>query len=412
MKRHLLLFLGIAVSMSALAQNKPHKNCATMERIPAQERAQRIATLNTRMDQWLADYQKSPVYKSQQNYVIPVVFHILYNTPQQNISDEQILSQLEVINNDFAGLNADSTRIPAVFKPLFGKSTIQFCLAKTDPEGNPTTGIIRKETSVVEFPAFSTDVVKADQGGDPTWDTNKYLNIYSCNLGGGLYGFATFPDSAGAVADGVVCKFNAIGVGGSAIPPSNFGRTVTHEIGHYLGLYHVWGDENCGNDQIEDTPTQAEPNFGCVSFPNISCNNGPHGDMFMNYMDYSDDSCLAMFTHKQMERMLSVLNGPRSGLISSNGCGVSNRSEKNTANWKLNVYPNPTIDGRFSLTIDKYNYSEGYSVTVTNLMGETIAIYNDIKQPTISIEINASTGVYFVKVESKNYRLTKYVVVR
>lgn len=410
MKRLLLIsFLFVSV-FSAKAQTGNHKNCATMERIPVQFRAERIAAMETKVAKWITDYRQSPAYKTEQNFVIPVVFHVLYKKAEENISDEQIQSQIDVLNADFAGLNEDSTRVPIEFKPLFAKSTIQFCLAKTDPNGQPTNGITRKQTEITEFPAFSDLVAKPDSGGATPWDSNKYLNIYSCNIGGGLYGFASFPDSAGRPSDGVVCKYNAIGLNGSAVPPSNKGRTATHEVGHYLSLLHVWGDAVCGNDNIDDTPTQEQANFGCPLFPHVTCNNGPNGDMFVNYMDYSDDLCLTMFTPKQVERMTAALTGPRASLLSSEGCQLVGLSEKMDARWTANIYPNPTADGKFTLALDKI--TEKYSVTVTDLVGQTILKRENVKEPRLTLEIDRAAGVYFVKIQTETFSQTKRIFVR
>ena len=199
---------------------------------------------------------------------------------------------------------------------------MQFCLAQVDPNGNPTTGIVRVPTTVGPF--IGNDAVKfTAQGGDDAWDRNKYLNVWVCNIMGYL-GYSSFPGSP-AELDGVVCYFGAFGTGGVTLPPYHLGRTMTHEIGHWMNLYHIWGDDGTGcigSDQVDDTPNQAGYNFGCPTFPKISCNNGPNGEMFMNYMDYCNDQCLLMFTEGQKNRMRAVFapGGARWNILSSNGC--------------------------------------------------------------------------------------------
>jgi Pregnancy-associated plasma protein-A/Secretion system C-terminal sorting domain len=242
----------------------------------------------------------------------------VYRTTVQNISDAQAQSQIDILNADFAGLNADSTLIPTGFKPLFGKSQIRFCLAVRDPQGNPTTGILRKLTTTTTF--NTNDGVKSNAtGGSDAWATNKYLNLWCCNLGTSLLGYAQFPGGA-AATDGVAINYRYFGNSPATNAPFNKGRTATHEVGHWMGLYHIWGDANCGNDQISDTPTQQAANSGCPTFPKVTCSNGANGDMFMNYMDYVDDGCMQMFSKGQMTKMASVMATTRASLASSDGC--------------------------------------------------------------------------------------------
>ena len=197
--------------------------------------------------------------------VIPVVVHILYHTPQQNISNEQVLSQLEVLNNDYRRLNADAVNTPASFKNIAADTRIVFCLVKTDPNGKYTPGIIHKYTKEELF--LSDDEMKfSSSGGDDAWDSQKYLNIWVCNLFGRTLGYSVLPGGP-ANKDGVVIQYNAFGTIGAASAPFNKGRTTTHEIGHWLGLKHLWGDAVCGDDDIADTPPQQTNNSGCPLFP-------------------------------------------------------------------------------------------------------------------------------------------------
>lgn len=253
---------------------------------------------------------------------IPVVFHVVYNTSAQNISDALIYAQLDQLNKDYARLNSDAGNTPAAFQGVAANTQIQFCLAQRDPNGAATTGIVRKSTTTTSF--SSNDAVKySAQGGDNAWDATKYLNLWVCNLGGGLLGYAQFPGGA-AATDGVVILYSSVGslsVPGSATP-YNYGRTATHEVGHWLNLRHIWGDANCGNDLVSDTPTQQTSNYGCPTFPHTTCSNGANGDMFMNYMDYTDDGCMNMFTTGQSARMAALFatGGARVGLLTSLGC--------------------------------------------------------------------------------------------
>ncbi len=248
---------------------------------------------------------------------IPVVVHVVYNSnrPEQNISEAQIKSQIDVLNRDFRKQNSDLESIPSVFQPLAADARIEFVLATEDPNGNATNGITRTATRATSF--MDDDRVKsAATGGANPWSSDRYLNIWVCPLGGGLLGYAQFPGGP-AETDGVVITHTAFGTTGTAAEPFNLGRTATHEIGHWLNLRHIWGDDGngCnGSDFVEDTPNQAGPNYGTPNFPHVTCNNGPNGDLFMNYMDYTDDAAMFMFTSEQVRRMQVTLDNERSAL--------------------------------------------------------------------------------------------------
>jgi hypothetical protein len=247
--------------------------------------------------------------------VIPVVVHVIHKTAAQNISDEQINSQIAVLNKDFRKQNTDIGSIPGVFAALAADARIEFKLATQDPAGNPTTGITRTSTTTTSF-SDDDKMKSAATGGHDAWPRDKYLNIWVCNLGGGLLGYAQFPGGP-AATDGVVITHSAFGTVGTAAAPFNLGRTTTHEIGHFLNLRHIWGDDGTGcsgSDFVGDTPNQGGPNYGTPSFPRVTCGNGPNGDLFMNYMDYVDDVAMFMFTAGQVTRMHACLDGDRSTL--------------------------------------------------------------------------------------------------
>jgi hypothetical protein len=254
---------------------------------------------------------------------IPVVVHVVWNTDEQNLSEEQITSQIDVLNRDFRRKNPDVENTPAPFLPLAADANIEFFLATTDPDGKPTNGIVRKQTSVTSFNA--DDAVKsAATGGADAWPADRYLNLWACPLGGGLLGYAQFPGGP-AETDGVVILQSAFGTVGTAAPPFNLGRTATHEIGHWLNLNHIWGDDGTGcsgTDNVADTPNQGGANTGKPTFPHVSCNNAPNGDMFMNYMDYVDDPAMFMFSAGQVARMQACLEGPRSSFMTPAASGT------------------------------------------------------------------------------------------
>ena len=245
---------------------------------------------------------------------LPVVVHVVHRAAEENISDAQVKSQIDVLNKDFRAKNTDKSKVPAVWKSLVIDSNIEFELAKRDPKGKQTTGITRTATTAEGFGPNNT-VKSRKTGGVDAWPADKYLNMWVCNLTDGLLGYAQFPGGP-AKTDGVVILYTAFGNQGKVRPPFNKGRTATHEVGHYLGLRHIWGDmNNCtGNDFVTDTPPAQRANTGKPSFPHITCSNGPHGDMFMNYMDYVDDTAMFMFTAAQVARMNATLAGPRKKL--------------------------------------------------------------------------------------------------
>lgn len=250
-----------------------------------------------------------------------MVVHVIWNNEEQNISDAQIQSQIDVLNKDFRKLNSDVSKVPTVWSSLTADFQIEFCLATKDPSGNPTSGITRTQTSVVSFSTDDKVKKSGASGGEEAWPSDRYLNIWVCKLGGGLLGYAQFPGGP-AETDGVVITYNAFGTMGTVSFPFDKGRSATHEIGHWLNLHHLWGDYGgCSDtDYVDDTPTQEAPNYGCPEFPHISCNNGPNGDMFHDYMAYVDDACMFMFTKGQATRANSCIEGPRASFLNVDGC--------------------------------------------------------------------------------------------
>lgn len=247
-------------------------------------------------------------------FVIPVIVHVLWNTKAENVSVTQIRSQIRALNRDFRKKNADSSKVPGIWSGIAADARIQFKLATTDPHGRKTTGITRTRTDRSSF--SQSDAMKyTSRGGINAWPRDRYLNIWVCTLSGGLLGYAQFPGGPRRT-DGVVVHNRAFGTVGHVDKPFHRGRTATHEVGHFLNLRHIWGDTtDCsGSDLVSDTPPQRLPNQGKPKFPQISCSNGPNGDMFMNYMDYVDDEAMFMFTQGQVARMHAALMGPRKKL--------------------------------------------------------------------------------------------------
>ncbi len=258
---------------------------------------------------------------------IPVVVHVVYANPSENISAAQVLSQIAILNKDYRKSNADTSAIPSVFAAVAADCEIEFCLATKDPNGNSTSGITRTATKQTSFSpgtfngvSWSNDGVKyTSSGGTDAWNTSKYLNIWVCDLGN-LRGYAQLPGGPSS-SDGVVVDYTRFGNIGTASWASFTIRTTTHEIGHWLNLNHIWGNNiketsNCGDDFCDDTPAESSSTYGTPTFPYntySACNSGANGEMFMNYMDYTD--CRSMFTQDQKTRMRAAIDTFRSGLL-------------------------------------------------------------------------------------------------
>ena len=291
------------------------------------EITEKRAKLEKDIQKWISE---NPNHQQKSIITIPVVVHVVYNTSQQNISDAQIQSQIDVLNADYRRTNVDAMMTPSVWTSIAADCEIEFCLATTDPNGNSTNGITRTQTSNTSFSLQSNDVKSSSAGGKDAWPNADYLNMWVCNLSGGILGYATPPSGWGGVSqnDGVVIGYRYFGTIGTAQSPYNKGRTATHEVGHWLNLDHVWGSGfgSCGNDNVSDTPTQEESNYGCPSFPHNanSCGtSNANGDMFMNYMDYTNDGCMNMFTQGQKTRMIAAINQSRPNLLNHNLCAGS-----------------------------------------------------------------------------------------
>ena len=298
-------------------QNKalPRRNCGVMsvhywllEQFP-EFRVQQMA-----MEHSFTASRRTAHIAPKKPFLINVVVHVLYASPAQKISKAQVKGQIKVLNRDFRAANPDRNKTPTIWSGLVTDPMIGFQLAKKDPAGHATDGIIYAPTTLLEF-GQNDSMKDAARGGSNPWPTGKYLNIWVCILKDSLLGYAQFPGGPKAT-DGVVISTTAFGTSGTATAPFNLGRTCTHEVGHYLNLRHIWGDtEDCsGSDFVADTPVAEAPNFHEPTFPHVSCQNGPNGDMFMNYMDYVDDAAMFMFTPEQVSRMQTTLQGARRSL--------------------------------------------------------------------------------------------------
>jgi len=281
--------------------------------------------------------RKSTLANDTGEYVIPVVVHVIHNTKgnligganNRNISDEQIHSQIAVLNEDYGkmpGTRGYNTH------PAGADTRIRFCLAQYDPEGKSTTGIIRVYSDKASFDYNLDDALLKKLS---YWPSDQYLNIWVTNITDPIIGYAQFPGGYGlpgasysdgpAETDGVVIDFRAFGTLGTARKPYHLGRTTTHEVGHWLGLIHIWGDSYCGDDYVDDTPPQEDKDEDTLCYDRFSyCNGVETPRMFQNYLDYTGDKCMNIFTYGQKERMRSFIhasdNARRKNLLLSGGC--------------------------------------------------------------------------------------------
>jgi hypothetical protein len=381
MKKIVLLLCLLAVSIF-FAQER---NCSSMDNLAY--RMQQDPELKQRMDA-IEVFTRQRINDNQNNRVdgavitIPVVVHVIYNNSSENISNAQIQSQIDVLNEDFRRTNSDANTI----WQQAADTQIEFCLSKVDPNGNSSIGITRKASSRTSW--GTNDAMKnSSQGGVDPWDTSQYLNIWVCNIGGGILGYAQFPGGS-AATDGVVNSPQYFGRTGTATAPFNLGRTATHEVGHFLNLRHIWGDGGCGiDDFVSDTPESDASNGGCAT-THVSCGSL---DMVQNYMDYSNDSCMNLFTQGQKSRMRSVLDpgGSRRNLALSEKCGtvvtqptcsdgVQNGTETGVDCGGTSCSPCQTAcnDNELNIDIVFDNYPEETSWSIVNSSGATVASSN------------------------------------
>ncbi len=324
------------------------------------------------IEQSLQNYQLLKATTNDSAYTIPVVVHIIYhadNASIENISDEQIQSQIDVLNEDYNTNNENILDVPVIWQTLVRNSKINFVLANTDTNGIYTTGITRTATSInSSFSIFDNRIFSKVDGGDDAWNSNFYLNIWVCELENNILGFAAFPGTM-SNSDGVVINYKAFGRFKNTIAPYNYGRTATHEVGHWLNLLHIWGDDNgaCSNDDaISDTPKQANSNTRCPSFPKTdACTDTAPGIMYMNYMDYTDDQCMMFFTNRQVERMKLALATVRHSLVASNGLASPNINQTDIS---IDSIQNPVKYSANRCFQPKVNITNNGNTTQSNIV--------------------------------------------
>lgn len=435
MKKILLFGLTFCVGIGFAQQETPtFERCLSHKFIEYQD--QKTPGFAKHVDEQFEIAKNNNFEKSNETYTIPVVVHVVYNTPEQNLPDSVIHNQIETLNEDYQRRNADTVNMRSDFDIVAGSPNIRFKLATIDPNGDPTTGITRTSTNTSSFMDMagflqndmsSMEAVKKEaEGGIDPWEQSRYMNIWVCNmaadLGGSsipmLLGYATPPTglsnwpagSTGGLNDGVVIQFEAFGAnnpnelggGMGAAPGEVLGRTTTHEVGHYLGLRHIWGDGDCNEqDGIDDTPNAMDKSEQDCDTTKNTCVDDIQGidlpDMIENYMDYSAETCQNSFTKGQASLMRGVLENQRYDLVNGNPASVE------TEELKAALYPNPT-NNELNIQMNNGTIKE---VKVYNAHGQVLLTE---ASPNNAVYLDVSSfnkGVYFVKIYSDNGSLVK-----
>lgn len=439
--RGVALAAFLSVSFMSQAQEQPRKfgkipltlnqngvvRCATTEneqllneRYPERNREQ--------FEAWMAQkIQEGKLERDTKSgnavYMIPVVVHVIHDGDaigsNENISLARIQSQIRVLNEDFGSLPGTPGED---FSELGGDTGIRFCLAKIDIHGSAFDGVDRQNLGQA---SYNSNAEVENLKAATSWDPSSYFNIWTVNWGGelsNLLGYAQFPTASGLPGlnggvvspdtDGIAISWKNFGyTHPSSSAPYNRGRTASHEAGHYFGLRHIWGDTGGCNstDYCADTPVAAEENRGCDPSTD-SCPIQLGVDMIQNYMDYTDDYCMSLFTKDQADRMHTVLaNSPnRSTLPTSTVCGTASSQEFQYL-LDTNVYPNPAQDV-LNISVASENMPDSY--TIYNSVGQTITTVNTVTNASLTVNTSAySNGIYFIKInkgaESKTIKFVK-----
>ena len=438
-----ILLIGLFAVDFSLAQTSKKDRCATMpmyeQHLKRKWRTKKLGSF----EEWMA--KKIQERQSQRTtatvYEIPVIVHVVHSGDElgrgNNISYEQVLSQMVVLNQDFRRTNPDTTGTPSVFKSVAVDTEISFKLAVLD-----TTGEVLKEQGVHRYldnsrETWSMNDIETILKPATIWDPNKYLNIWVVPFSNNnTLGYAQFPEQSGLQGitidpatdkpetDGVVINnkffgsnYTDIGSGFSLSANFDRGRTVTHEVGHWLGLRHIWGDGGCAQDDFcDDTPAASRDNdgLGDCSFPGPnSCSGDQLEDMFQNYMDYTNDICMNLFTNDQKTRMRTVLeNSPRRKEVLANASIVLSTNQPQLLNNTTQIFPNPAVD-RAQLQMNN-DFQGEVEIIVSDLTGAVLQRHATTKFTTLweyTLATNSlAKGMYIVNIKMKQGSISKRLV--
>src|SRR5688572_5102743 len=411
-----ILITGFFLSPELTAQQKCASHEAVKQQIEVKPGYARKIQENKKS---LANYQRGDLRPNERraSITIPVVVHIVYNTPDQNISDAQVQSQIDVLNEDLSATNNDYNNYNADYGAVRGDADYKFCLDQ----------IVRKQTNK-RFFGVNDGMKKSRQGGSEAVDPLHKLNIWVCNLQSYL-GYAYLP-GAPAEIFGVVCHYRAFGRGENynLFPEYNLGRTTTHEVGHCFGLEHIWGDSNCGNDFVDDTPLHNTANFGCPPQGHLSTCTGNPLEMWMNYMDYTDDRCMYFFSDGQVSRMdFFIDNDALINSIVNSACiddpgnnklitstNIKQGSTNRTGNTGFQIYPT-VASGK--ITLEMYSAIAGNAdVNIYNQSGALVMkkkMFLEEGAITMDLDIARLTnGIYFLQLNRGIEKKTKKFIIQ
>jgi hypothetical protein len=356
---------------------------------------------------------------------VPIVFHIVLNSSQLTQLDpatitDRINTQIQVLNEDYDRGNADSVDIPTAFKQLYQSTNIKFALTHKDPSGNYTPGYEIVNTTSSGFDYTTQDAKHSSKGGADAWDVTKYINVWVINFSPatviGLTVAPSYTISGGYATDemGIQICYGTFGrrtsPGEYFLPygsgtPFDKGRTLSHEMGHFFEMIHVWGDDGglCpgsggSDDGIPDTPPQADHTYGCPTYPLVdACSGAPNGIMFMNFMDYTDDACMHMFTRDQDSVMYSqLLPGGESYSLTTHHDLLEVPENFSPTEIDFIVSPNPT-SGNITVTFINKPYAL-QSIKVLNTLGQQVKYISATQSSVYAIDLTSmAKGMYFVE---------------
>ncbi|WP_338877074.1 M43 family zinc metalloprotease [Spirosoma sp. SC4-14] len=423
----------ITTAWGQLPDESTVKRCGTTEyekfvlQMRNPQRARQVNELNRRIEEAKASGKMARLADNDTVYRIPIVVHVIHNNSSgvvgginnSNISDEQIASQIQVLNEDYrrqSGTNGYNT------SPIGADAKIEFYLATTDPNGQPSNGITRHYyAQKSSFNVFTDDVLLSQIA---YWPSDRYLNIWVTTLQGNYLGYTQFPTAADTLqglptvtdemVDGSIIDYRYFGRQTGTVTSSLYalGRTTTHEIGHWLGLIHPWGDANCGEDYVADTPLMQDrsdsPRNCTQTYSN--CTGTQVRDMLEDYMTYWPDNCMNLFTQGQVDRMRAVLQlSPRRAKLLKSLSALPE-----TETLTINVYPNPTGSDKPTVDVQLKGF-QSFSVDLLDMSGRQVRTisYTDAPSTRVSLSVDGlASGLYVVRVKTANESSSKRLLVQ
>ena len=351
-------------------------------------------------------YEASSPVNTSEPVVIPVAVHVVWRNPEENISDAQIESQIEVLNKDYRKQNTEVPSIHPFFDDLASDTEVSFCLVAITRTSTDIAGITNT------FSGGQRRLCFTDLGGRDGFDPEHYLNIWVAGRSDGALGSATFPEEGQLKPqeDGIYIRPDAFGTTGTVSPPFHLGRTCTHEVGHYFNLQHLWGPNqdnfNCNEDDgIDDTPLQASTYQGtCPTLPPMSCGSP---DMYMNFMNLTQDACMALFTHGQKDRIFNTLQTYRPGLLKGSCTPVATNELPEQNAHHIRLFNNPA--GELLRIVLPGN--EMAQLTIFDSMGRLV-LQTQAMGPIGECSLaDIHTGNYYIKIRYENKIHVKKLII-